>query len=284
MLVGIGASWFDHSHTLSTMPKGSGVNGLSSTPPFSYTRLQDAPDRPGGILRPDGTYHFNEDWIAHSHAYVSAVAVLEAGYALRIGTRNGGFPVRASVTVSVAADSDAAGNPNGELRRYETDESGAAEIADLPAGADCEVSVAWNGTVLRRRLGTVGGGQCEWFVDFADAFDIAVSAPAFFPLHGEASGTVEVTHRGTRRSDFRLALRAGGIGIGERDRTTEELAFALDPGRTVRHAIALHAGSRATTFTLRAYAECGGNACAATAAGKIGTAETVQTRNNEECL
>lgn len=206
-------------------PLGSGINGFTAAPQFTERRIGDDPDLPKGILNEDGSYQFNEDYLPHSMAFISAAVLSEAPYTLTLRTQSGGKAVASTVTATV--DGRTVGT-------YEIPASGELTISDLPLGQAVTVEVSGSGKTARRTFGTVGAGSGEWTVDFESLLYLEVTAPTV--VSGDA-GQVEIRlkNEGTADMSVSLNLLADGVQTGQ-----QTLQANLSPGdeQTLRVAIA----------------------------------------------
>jgi len=247
LILGIGRSWFGPAHPGSS-PKGSVPNGFCAAPQFwqpgCTNFIASEPDRPAGLISPGGGLYFNEDWILHSHAYVQAVARLEAPYALRLKIADHGTGVAARVTVELRECAP----PHGRITRaYAAAADGTLTITDLPTPCNGTVRLAHAGRELTRPVAAIAGGRQVIAADFARAFDVTLEVPADVAAGGTGKAVVTVANTGADPAEARLALGASGVALAQTN-----LCVQLEAGRRARVPVAFTAGARVMPYLVRA--------------------------------
>lgn len=196
-----------------TLPLGSGINGFTAAPQFTERRISDDPDMPKGILQENGQYQFNEDYLPHGMAFVSAAVMSEAPYTLSLKTQDGGVGTAAQVTALVDGQA---------VATYETSASGDLTITDLPLGKAVTLEVSSGGKTTQRVFGTVGGGQGQWTVDFQSLLYMEMTAPSTVSAE-QGQAVILLKNNGTQAISVSLNLFADGVEMAQ-DSLTAELA------------------------------------------------------------
>jgi len=217
-------------------PAGSGYNGFSSFGQFSEHSLADGPDTPKGILNPENKLYFNEDYLPHSHGYVSGIARLETPFTLKVIATDNGKPVQAKVEVCLK-----------ERRNFTTGLSGELTVSDLPLPARGTVSASYDGRTISRPIETLGGGELIWRVDFADCLEGTLTAPERLARGTSAKGRLVLVNRGSASVRAAIHLAADGVEV-----SPAEWHADVAPGRTVTVDIKLAAGKKVMPYLVLA--------------------------------
>ena len=270
LIKGVGVNFFDRppigNGTNPTLQQyaenGSGFNGFSAFPQFAPGFLSQAPDGPRGIITPSGGYFFNEDWIVHSHAYVSGVAMLEAPFELNIVTTNNALAVDAGVSVDLT---DNAPPHTNTLLAYNTGVTGTLTVNDLPLQTQGTLTVSYNGQNISRHIETMGSGQLSWQIDFADHVQVSIDTPPLVPLGQNATAQITLTNQGSSATTANVVLSADGVSLG-----TIQYAEPLGVGETKVKTINITAGSKVKPYLLYARVTSGSNVETAIGDGKVG--------------
>ena len=249
LINGVGEKWFGGEHGLGKIPKGAVCNGFTAAEQFwIYSEfempLSKYPDAPRGIVKPDGTYHFNEDWIAHSHAYVAGVAKLEGPFVLKVRTSDEGRPVEADVVVSLTAVTEP---HESQQYTYRTDVGGELTVTDLPPQMTGTVSLTAGEVTLTRQVQTVGSGRVVWDVDVARYVEVSIEAPERLPAGGTGQAVVTVTNPGRADVQAEIRLSASGVRLEE-----SELTVPAGAGETCRQTVGLTVGERVMPYVIYA--------------------------------
>jgi len=271
LIKGVGVNYFDRpgigngtdERIQQYAQAGSGFNGFSAFPQFLTGFISEAPDAPGGILKPDGSYHFNEDWLVHSHAYVSGVAALEGDYVLNISANYDGTPVVAAVQVSLTELAP----PNAALTyNYTTDTNGQVIVSTLPVQTEGTVSVTYNDTTVSRHIEPAASGSYSFDIDFADYVVASIDTPAI--LNTSQSGTLEITltNHGDQPTTADVTLSADGVVLG-----SNGLSEPLAAGQSKVITISITAGTQVKPYLVHALVTSGNNEQTVVADGKIGS-------------
>ncbi len=243
LIVGVGSKWFSHSHTVSTIPKGSVISGFSAAPQFWHPRweswIADYPDKPSGIFNPEGKYQFNEDWIAHSHAYVSGVSMLEADFILEMHITDRGAPVQADVEVAFS----------NKAYTLIMNESGTGQVR-LPANQSGTIKVVWNGRTYTKHIETMGGGYSAWQIDVSAQNSLKLTSPGVLKFAEAGEAQLSVSNIGYELC--RVSVMLSGSGV-ELDCT--ELALNIEVGQTVERSFKLIAGTRIMPYLIYVQAQ-----------------------------
>ncbi|MCL2249094.1 MAG: hypothetical protein FWC13_07460, partial [Oscillospiraceae bacterium] len=163
LIVGLGADYFYVQHNLKPAPQGSGINGFSSDVQFVPKRLGDTIDSPKGILNEENEFQFNEDYLPHSHGYVSGVAFLERDNKLIISTKNHGKPIVSNVDIAV----------DGQKSSYKCD--GQICIENLTLLSHVEICAAFENETIRQSLTVTGDSDIE--IDFLRTVYLSLNLP-----------------------------------------------------------------------------------------------------------
>ncbi len=253
MIIGLGADFFYAQHALTSAPKGSGINGFSADVQFQPTKLGTVPDAPKGILFPDGKYQFNEDYLPHSHGYVSGVALTERPFELTVVTKLGEEVVKADV--SVAYDDN-------EVRLNEASMT-------LPVMKHVTVTAWYDGIKLSECFDTMGGGKKALAFDFMTAMGIEIQAPHV--LNGSnGKATVTIKNLTGNNNCGQLSLSADGVRLAQTSFVVE-LASGGEQVITVEMA----AEDRVTPYTIIATVNINGDIYRSFVHGKVSSGAIV---------
>ncbi|MEI7898751.1 MAG: glycoside hydrolase family 9 protein [bacterium] len=267
LILGVGRSWFGPTGEPAETAKGSVPNGFCASSQFwhmtGYTNyIALGPDRPSGIITPGGGFQFNEGWILHSHAYVQAVAHLEAGYTLRLLTQNqgAGVPARVSVTLREVAP------PQAEIvRHYQTGSDGALTITDLPTPCAGTVRMAALGREILRPVAAIAGGSHLLAVDFAREVNLAIRVPERIAAGAKGEAVMVIENAGSENVVLKMILSAAGV-------TLEKYAVevSLKSGEKKRAVLTFKCGDKVMPYLVRAVIVEGAPSREFYATGKIG--------------
>ncbi len=269
LILGVGRSWFGPAGEPSETARGSVPNGFCAPCQFwvqtDYVNfISNQPDKPAGIIGPDDGMQFNEGWILHSHAYVQAVARLEADYRLTLDVREQGVPVPAGVTVFLTELLPPHGK---ETRTYEAGADGVLSIADLPTPCEGRVRIAHNGRTITRSVAAIAGGRHAIEVDFAREIDVALQVPDMLTAGAESQADLRIENKGVEPVELTLAVSGSGVTLA-RDR----VRVSLKPGQTKTQRVALKVGGKVMPYLIRAVISEGAPIRAFDATGKIRSA------------
>lgn len=260
LLKGIGHQYFSPIGSLADSPAGSGVNGFSASRQFLVETINKVPDAPKGILNWDGTYQFNEDYLPHSHTYISGLSKLESPFAFQVHTSDNGVPVSAAVTVNLP-----------EAYSFTTDSLGNLTVTSLPVAKSGTVTFTYAGQSIVRQLDTLSSGSVAWNIDFADDISVALHVPASIQTGETKAGTVSVTNHGHSGATVTVAVYADGVQLSTTGAVlsigagaTQSSAFTVTPGeKTMPYLVYAKA---ATTYSSAAAVGHGNNRAVLTAA------------------
>ncbi len=250
-LKGIGNRSFPGYGSIAAPPAGSGINGFVFGNQFGEHPISYAPDAPKGILDANGGFQFNEDYLPHSHGYVSGVSKLEGNFTLNIATKSNGTAVNAAVAVNLP-----------ETYSFSTGAAGSLAITTLPLQRSGTVSVTYGGKTITKSLQTLASSKYTWNVDFATYVDVSVSVPATVGSGG-GTGTLSVTNRGTGNTAANVTLSASGVSLG-----TSSMSIPVNAGATVSQDFTIAAGSKVMPYLVYAYVTSGNNTTTAIGTGK----------------
>lgn len=209
--------------------KGGVINGFSAGRNWTLRPVaveKDAPDIAGG----------QEDWVAHSHPYVGAVARLEAPFKLTVKTLNGGKPVAAEVNVTLS-----------KTKKVETDSQGIAVLENLQINRQGTVSVTHGGKTITRKLATIPGGTLEWTVDVAQHADLSLSIPKTLKLNGSGKATLTISNAGLSTLKGSVVLLGAGVSV-----KTSRVVVGIAPGTTQTIDVDVTSGGQVMPYMLRA--------------------------------
>jgi len=242
-----------------TTPDGSGVNGFCAFKPFGPRYISDGPDRPGSLdlVNAGG----GEDWIIHSHGYVSGICFLEDEFTLQVTTKHDGEPVQASITVHLKNDKTGAEG----TYKFTTDESGSLTVTTLPLQRKGTISATWNGLTVSRPIQTLGGGSFVWNIDFATYIEISVTVPPVVEVNKTNTGKITITNRGTKDATVKLNLSSHGVTLD-----TSEVNIEVKAGGTEKCEFTFKAGDKVMPYLIYARAAVGNYPTYAIAQGKVG--------------
>ena len=235
LIKGVGSNAFGGHHGLSHVPHGSAMNGFAISQFDASLKLGDLPDEPMGILKPDNTYFFNEDYLPHSHGYVRGVARREQPARLLLYARDGAVPVRAEVAIAYS---------DGEVCDFTLNQDGTAtcSIAPMRHGT---LTLRHGDAVSARPFFAAPGGTLRVQVDFALCLQVAADAPLALCAGQVAQLSVRVTNSGTRAVDTALRLQASGASLLE-----AAFPVRLAPGETAVIPVALRGADAPTSCLL----------------------------------
>jgi len=253
LLLGIGDKSYGGHSGLKPPPVGSGFNGFGASGQFTMHSLKDYPDAPKGIFMPDGDRYFNEDYLPHSHGYVSAVTRLEAPFTLKVIAKDNGRPVKADVKVALEQE-----------HPFQTDDQGTLTVKTLPLRQKGTVSVTYGKQTIARPLQTLGCGSVTWEVDFAAYVEAKVEVPAVLKSGQNEQGKVTLTNRGHDAVKVSVALSADGVKV-------EPAALEIDlaAGQTASRRFTVAGGTKTMPYLVRAFVAYGGHIGAAAGQGRV---------------
>ena len=253
LIQGVGRSWFGPAGDLAETAKGSVPNGFCAAPQFWQPTFDNfisyQTDKPRGLINQGGGLQFNEGWILHSHAYVHAVARLEAGYSLNLITLNDGKPVAAGVAVDLT-ETEA---PHSTLTRtYQTNGDGTLGIADLPTPCNGMVHITHNGSEIIRPLAAIAGANPTITVDFSQDVDLKWVLPEKLVIGATGEARVQVHNSGAKAVTLKLALSASGLRLSQ-----TRIELVLPAGTKQDLAVPFECGRKVMPCLLRAFIEKG---------------------------
>ena len=267
LIQGVGRSWFGPAGDLAETARGSVPNGFCAAPQFWQPTFDNfisyQSDKPRGMINQGGGLQFNEGWILHSHAYVHAVARLEAAYALKLETLDDGKAVAAKVVVELT-ETEA---PHGKFTRsYQTDGSGALLITDLPTPCGGTVHVTAKGREITRPLASIAGGNHALSVDFAHDVNLKLLLSAEMVVGSKGEARIQVENTGSKAVTLKLVLSASGLRLNK-----TQLELALQAGTKQELAVPFECGPKVMPCLLRAVIDEGAPQRDFFATGRIGS-------------
>ncbi len=265
LIKGVGRSWFGPVEEAVT-PNGSVPNGFCAAPQFWPNRkrenfISSQPDKPAGILNSKGEDQFNEGWILHSHAYVQAVAWLEAGYTLNLKVMNKGVAVPATVSIRLK-DSVA---PHTEFSRdCQTGSDGRLTLTDLPVPCGGVVRMSYEGREIIRPIAAIAGGAHACVVDFSRDVNVEIRVPELVPAGGSGEAILLIANTCPEDVTVKMALLSSGVTLEK-----NELDVPLKRGEKKSFAIPFKCGTKVMPYLVRAVILSGAPERDFNAAGKI---------------
>lgn len=265
LIQGVGRSWFGPAGDLAETARGSVPNGFCAAPQFWQPTFDNfiacQSDKPRGMINQGGGLQFNEGWILHSHAYVHAVARLEAGYTLTLKSLNDG----AAVASEVAIDLTETAAPHDKLTRtYQTDGSGTLVITDLPTPCSGTARLTYNGREITRPLAVIAGGTHTLIVDFAREVKLAVQVPEKLVIGAAGEASIVVDNAGSKDVKLKLALSASGLRL-----SVTQLELALQAGARQEFMVPFECGQKVMPCLVRAFIDEGVPARECVGTGRI---------------
>jgi hypothetical protein len=270
LIAGVGRSWFGPAGEPADTARGSVPNGFCASSQFWHLTgyvnfLSDQPDKPAGLVGPGGGLQFNEGWILHSHAYVQAVARMEAPYTLNLRALNAGTPVPATAVITLRESAA----PHGEHTvTLEIGADGVRTVTDLPTPAQGTVRLTHGGRTIERPVAAVSAGRHGIEVDFAREVTMAIETPELLDAGAPGVARMRVRNTGTAEVTVSFALSASGVTL-ERTGWT----VTLKPRETKTRPLAFTCGTKVMPYMIRAYLQEGAPPRAFEATGKIKSAD-----------
>ncbi len=248
LILGVGRSWFGPAGDLAETARGSVPNGFCAAPQFWQPTFDNfisyQSDKPRGMINKGGGLQFNEGWILHSHAYVQAVARLEAGYTLQLKTLNEGRAVGTGVSV-VLSETEA---PHGKITRtYRTDGDGSLVVTDLPTPCRGTVCITYNGREIMRPVAAVAGGQHAMTVDFAQEVNLDILLPGKMTVGSKGAAKIMVENTGSKEVKLKLLLSASGLQLSR-----TQLELTVRAGKRQKIAVPFECGQKVMPCLVRA--------------------------------
>jgi hypothetical protein len=267
LIQGVGRSWFGPAGDLAETARGSVPNGFCAAPQFWQPTFDNfisyQSDKPRGMVNQGGGLQFNEGWILHSHAYVHAVARLEAGYTLNLKTLNDDKPVAAWVAVDLTESAE----PHGKLARtYQTDGNGDLAITDLPTPCGGTARITYNGREITRPLAAIAGGNHSLAVDFAREVDLKIEVPEKLLVGAPGEAKIRIGNVGSSVLTLKLSLSASGLCLSK-----NQLEVTLPAGAQQELVVPFECGAKVMPCLLRAIIDEGAPAREFFASGRIGS-------------
>jgi len=267
LIQGVGRSWFGPSGDLAETARGSVPNGFCAAPQFWQPTFDNfisyQTDKPRGMVNKGGGLQFNEGWILHSHAYVNAVARLEAGYTLKLKTLDDGKPVSAGVLVNLKEIT----KPNGRINRtYQTAGDGSVAITDLPTPCSGTVSMTYNGREITRPAAVIAGGNHEMTVDFSREVNIGIRIPAEMALGSKGEAKIVVENEGSKEIKLKILLSSSGLQLSK-----SQLELTVKAGRKQQIEVPFECGMKVMPCMIRAVIEEGAPMQCFIVAGRVGS-------------
>ena len=216
--------------------KGGVVNGFKTGANwtlYNINEISDEPDLASG----------QEDWVAHSHPYVSAVARIESNYDLTVRTYDNGSPVNANVSITLP-----------ESYNYSTGLSGSTDLTDLPLNRAGTITVTYGNRTISKHLETIGGGKLIWDVDFAQYVDMALTLPGNIALNGTGTATLTVTNRGSGTVSNTINLSSSGVLLG-----SSEISINVASGGSQDYNFNVTGGTTVMSYAVYASLDLGAN-------------------------
>lgn len=216
LIKGVGKRWFGGEHQLETIPDGSAMNGFSAAPQFVEKRIDEVEDRPAGILKPDGSFYFNEDYLPHSHGYVSGAALVEGNSNFRLETFYKGKPVDAETIIILE---------NGCRLYPEASVTGLHEVKDLAPLQKCVVITKYKEMFFEKEFDTLSNGAFELKIDFSRYLTGVINVPEVIAMGTEAYGCVIIRNEGLEPVKTIVKMCSDGVSLDISD-----FEVSLKPG------------------------------------------------------
>jgi len=259
LIKGYGVRSFAGAGSQIAPPDGSGMNGFSADVQFQPQRISVTRDAPRGILFADGERQFNEDYLPHSHGYVSGAARAERPFRLNIETRYLGQPVDAQIVIALQS---------AEELICHTGEEGRLALDELPLQREATVTASYRGLSVARTLETLAGATWNWDIHFDSCIEAGIEAPDRIEAEPGTEGKllVHLQNRGGEIADVKVRLSADGVTISA---DSIEQSCTLQPGeKTVISAI-FHTGGRTKPYTLMGRIQSGNHRSTVIKDGKL---------------
>jgi hypothetical protein len=268
LIKGVGVKSFGGATGLHAIPNGSGMNGFSATPQFdSKLTPYDIPDAPKGILKPDGSFYFNEDYLPSSHGYARGVAFLDDECSFSLKCLYAGKPVQSNVTLNF---SNAA--VNNWQRECSTNKQGALNVKSLPTGAAGYCQAKYNGVVVSEKINTVSGRKIAKQIDFSNYIELELQSPMV--LGRSQAGLAQLSFRnlGDKKTVVNLFCASDGISVNKMPSEIELMA-----GQKKEIELELTAGRKVMPYLIYIRAVSGNNIKCMTKSGKISRTAQAQS-------
>jgi len=215
------------------------------------------------MVNKGGGLQFNEGWILHSHAYVQAVAHLEAPYVLKLKTQDDGKAVSAAVSITLTETEE----PRGKIMRtYQTDSEGILVVTNLPTPCSGMVRITCNGREITRPVSAIAGGNHTMTVDFAREVNIGIRIPGRMAIGSKGEARIVVENGGSKEVKLKILLSASGLQLSK-----SQLELAVNAGRKQKIDVPFECGRKVMPCMVRAMIDEGAPARDFYATGRIGS-------------
>lgn len=236
LLKNIGTNSFNGQGSKIDPPDGSGMNGFSAFGQFQMPYPNTGIDQPAGILKPDGSIYFNEDYLPHSHGYVSGITTLENEFDLKVITKDGGSPVAASIEIELP-----------ETYNFTTSSQGTLSVDSLPLERSGVIKATYNGHTIKRDLATMGSGDLTWEVDFSSYVNLDLDVPSTIKQSEEKTGQLTVANKGTTTTTVQVKLSGGGVNV-----SSDPISVTVEPGQSATQDFTLTGGAKIMPYLVHA--------------------------------
>ncbi|MCK5616423.1 glycoside hydrolase family 9 protein, partial [Candidatus Pacearchaeota archaeon] len=253
LLRNIGVNSFQGSTGLHESPTGSGFNGFCAGGQFTEYWLCDALDAPKGILKPDNTYWFNEDYLPHSHGYVQGIVKVNNEFTLKINTLNNGKTVPANVTVDLD-----------KTYNFAIDQSGSLIVKSLPLRQKGKVAVSYNNQTIEKHLETLGSGVFDWSIDFVNYVEAKLNSPAYLLAQEKNQAILTLKNYGSNDATVDVILSSVGVETVQKHMKVHVKAYS-----EVSKTFELITCKKTTPYLVYALVKSGNNVTTAIGKGKI---------------
>jgi len=259
LIKGYGVRSFAGAGSQIAPPDGSGMNGFSADVQFQPQPISVTSDAPRGILFADGESQFNEDYLPHSHGFVSGVARAERPFTANIETRRQGRPIDARIVIRL---------DDAVEQVYRTGAEGRLMLDDLPLRRAATVTAACQGLSVTKKLETLAGASWSWEVHFDNCIEADIEAPDVIEAATGTAGECRIRLRnlGGETADVKLRLAADGVTLtGD----SIEQHCTLQPGETTVVSAAFRTGGRTMPYVLYGRIQAGSHRSTVVKSGKL---------------
>lgn len=268
LIKGVGVKSFGGATGLHAIPKGSGMNGFSATPQFdSALTPYEIRDAPKGILKPDGSFYFNEDYLPSSHGYARGVAFLDDECSLSLKCLYAGKPVQPNVILNFSNVA-----VNEWQRKFSINRQGILNVKSLPTGAAGYYQAKYNGIVVSEKINTVSGRKIVKQIDFSNYIELELQSPMVFARKQKKTAKLYLRNLGDKKTIVKLFCAADGISINKMPSEIELMA-----GQNKQIELELTAGTKIMPYLIYMRAISGNNIKVVTKSGKIGRISQTQS-------
>ena len=261
LIKGIGEQSFGGATGLHKIPKGSGMNGFSATPQFdSKLTPYDIPDAPKGILKPNNSFYFNEDYLPSSHGYVRGCAFLEDECSLSLQCFYGEKPIQCDVSLSFLN-----GGVHVLRKELSTDREGRLCVASLPVGEELTWQAEYNGIIISENVFTLSGRRIVSQIDFSNYVNLDLESPEIFTKAQTQSAQLRISNLGDSETTVRLFASTDGVNL-----INLPSEIRLLPNEKKQIKLEVVAGRKVMPYLIYIKAVSGKNTQVIISSGKIG--------------